>query len=148
MDSSLTRVQWWWRWWWMQMHKLKARVAQRGVMEYLKPLGDGAKKDVNKMFLARTIASEDERAFWARKKEEKTKKLWESMHSNNVMLENAPEFSGDSDFDDERASVAESSSFDSDSDHRSSRNKSKKHKSKKKKKKSKKAKRKKEKAEE
>ncbi|KAG7391407.1 hypothetical protein PHYPSEUDO_004942 [Phytophthora pseudosyringae] len=44
----------------------------------------------------------DERSFWARKKAEKTRKLWEKLHSGGtVSVENAPDFSSEeSDHDD------------------------------------------------
>lgn len=45
----------------------------------------------------------DEREYWAAKKAEKTKKMWEKTYSAtaSVMVENAPEFSSSDDSDDE-----------------------------------------------
>lgn len=45
---------------------------------------------------------EDERSYWARKKEEKTRQLWENLHSEGtVSVENAPDFSAEEDSDDD-----------------------------------------------
>ncbi|KAE9044429.1 hypothetical protein PR003_g2992 [Phytophthora rubi] len=45
---------------------------------------------------------EDERGYWARKKAEKTRELWEKLHSEGtVSLENAPDFSAEDCSDDD-----------------------------------------------
>ncbi|KAE9095875.1 hypothetical protein PF010_g16540 [Phytophthora fragariae] len=45
---------------------------------------------------------EDERGYWARKKAEKTRELWEKLHSEGtVSLENAPDFSAEDSSDDD-----------------------------------------------
>ncbi|KAG3026477.1 hypothetical protein PC121_g3358 [Phytophthora cactorum] len=45
---------------------------------------------------------EDERSYWARKKADKTRKLWENLHSEGtVSVENAPDFSSEESDDDD-----------------------------------------------
>ncbi|KAG7398199.1 hypothetical protein PHYBOEH_011522 [Phytophthora boehmeriae] len=44
---------------------------------------------------------DDERDYWARKKAEKTRKIWENLDAERVLVENAPEFSPDESDDDD-----------------------------------------------
>lgn len=84
----------------------------------------------------RDSAAEQERLYWAQKKAERTKQIWEKLHNasdRNVSVENAPKFcssSEDSDDDDVKARALSSSSG-SDSDDGRKTSKKKKHKSKK-----------------
>ncbi|GMF54120.1 unnamed protein product [Phytophthora fragariaefolia] len=49
-----------------------------------------------------TGKGDDERSYWARKKAEKTRQLWEKLHSEGtVSVENAPDFSGEDSGDDD-----------------------------------------------
>lgn len=82
--------------------------------------------------------AEQERLYWARKKAERTKQIWEKLHNaedRNVSVENAPAFgssSEDSDDDDLKARAHSSSSSESDDDDKKASKKTKKkHKSKK-----------------
>jgi hypothetical protein len=91
---------------------------------------------------AAAAADRDERSFWAAKKAEKTKQLWENLHaSRNVSVESAPSFglSDAEDSDDEdvkpRVSSPLSSSSASEEDKKKKKSKKgKKHKMKKSKK--------------
>ncbi|KAI9983367.1 hypothetical protein PInf_007387 [Phytophthora infestans] len=104
-----------------QIAALKPRVeGPRGVMGYL---DSDQRADVNKTFLASTIRGpgskthgkkkdeEDERSYWARKKADKTRKLWENLHSEGtVSVENAPAFSSEESDDDDVKPMKEKTS--------------------------------------
>ncbi|GAB9466307.1 hypothetical protein Gpo141_00003685 [Globisporangium polare] len=149
-----------------QIDAMQGRVQQSGVMAYLaKDSHDRRpRKDVNKQFLTSTIRSVDQhnrrhaeetswkdRHYWARKKAERTKQIWEKLHNandRNVSVENAPEFRSSSEDSDDadvkaraRSSTSSSESNSDDDDRKTSSKKKKKkrrHKSKKDKKRKKK----------
>ncbi|KAH7467035.1 uncharacterized protein KRP23_11361 [Phytophthora ramorum] len=108
-----------------QIAALRPRLqGPRGVLAYLEKPPADKRSDVNKTFLASTIRGvnshnrrqeedkcwtlrrmkqqlddkedEDERSFWARKKAEKTRELWENLHAEGtVSVENAPDFTAE-----------------------------------------------------
>lgn len=50
----------------------------------------------------RSEKDDDERSYWAKKKADKTRKLWENLHlEGSVSVENAPDFSSDESDDDD-----------------------------------------------